>query len=224
MWSNGKDTGYKHGSPQNWWFDELDPDCYRYADLDKDYPAEYFPLAEPPRVKEFCDIVMGEFTAFTLRPLKSIIEFGSGGGWYLKRWQDLQMNVQGIEGSRHGVAECLKRGVLEFNIYRHDLQKPFERNFQKADLAICTEVAEHVPLPFHATLVKSLTDHSDVIWFSSEGPEVDNQPHLHHVAEMPQKYWEALFLFFGYACHMLPEVVHLSTEFRGRCLFYRKDV
>lgn len=221
MFKNGVDQGYK--ASQTWWDDPHDPDCHRYADPDIDYPIEYFPLADPGNAKEFVDIVLHEVTRFTGKGPQSIVEFGSGGGWYLKEFQDRKLSIHGYEGSAFGVASCLEKGIANFNIDVADFRYPMERKFKRADVVICTEVAEHVDPPFHGTLAHNLIAHGNLIWFSSEPPDT-NRPHLHHPGERPQGYWTALFDFLGFGCYMLPNEVHTLTNERGRCLFYNREM
>ncbi len=217
MFQNGVDQGYK--SNDNWWIDPTDPDHYRYADLEKDYPAEYFPLAEPPRVKEFVQTVREYYKKITGVDLHSIVEFGSGGGWYLAEWRRIGCRAFGYEGSKAGIEACKARHVHQV------IHVDFRRKIQTGDwgqIIICTEVAEHIEPPFHGTLVQHLISRSDLVWFSSEAPG-GNKPHLHHPGEMPLEYWIKLFEFFGYGCHMLPEEIFISTEYRGRCIFFNKE-
>ena len=44
----------------------------------------------------------------------------------------------------------------------------------KFDLAMNTEVAEHVELSFHSQLVRTLTSHADLIWFSYAPPSYES--------------------------------------------------
>jgi hypothetical protein len=212
---DGKDIGYK--VHQDWWFRAGDPDRYRYADIDSDYPAQYFPTAEPPRVKEFVDTVIAKFQDFAQIPLTTVVEFGCGGGWYSTEFQRRGITVRAFEGSSAGINACHARGF--FNVQKLDLRhKTPDHSF--ADLAICTEVAEHIEPPFHANLVQHLTSHSNLVWFSSE-PPYTNKPHLGHPGEMPLEYWIALFKFFGFECYMLSDEIYESTVWRGRCIFFK---
>lgn len=222
MFDNGEDKGYKDNA--NWWEDPNDPDRYRYADLSKDYPAEYFPLAEPPRVKEFVQTVIDYYEKITDgQKIQRVVEFGSAGGWYLKEFQDRGISIHGYEGSAFGVAACMARGITGYNVDLADFRFPMERKFKMASIALATECAEHVEPAFHGTLVHNLIGHSNLIWFSSEPPNT-NRSHLHHPGEQPLEYWIALFNFLGFGCHMLPDAIHLSTEERGRCIFFNKKV
>lgn len=219
--TDGTDTGYKEN--QNWWNDPADPHRYRYADLDLDYPRQYFPLADPGNAREFVQAVSDYYMTLVGTKLQSVVEFGSGGGWYLKAFQDRGIAIHGYEGSAFGVACCMEKGVTGFNVDVADFRLPMERKFKLAGIAICTEVAEHVEPPFHGTFVHNLIKHSHLIWFSSEPPNT-NRPHLHHPGEQPLEYWKALFNFFGYGCHMIPDEIHQATNERGRCIFFNKKV
>jgi len=77
---------------------------------------------------------------------------------------------------------------------RRDLTLPFtlERTF---DLAMCMEVAEHLPESAAATFIQSLTALSDIVLFSAAIPL---QGGTHHVNCQWQSYWAAHFLNAGF--------------------------
>lgn len=106
---------------------------------------------------------------------------------------------------------------------RHDLRVPLDLGGRKFDLVTCTEVAEHIEPPFAGTLVHSLTQAADVVWFSSEPPAwvSDNPDHVHHSNEQPDLYWDRLFSFFGFQAIALPDCVVDSVGRRGRRVYYR---
>lgn len=218
MFKDGIDTGYKDNP--NWWFDPSDPDCFRIEDLDQDYPSEYFPLAEPPNVEKFVDTFLQYFQQWSGQRVRKILEFGSGGGWYLKALQDKGYAVHGFEGSPWGVAQCHSRGVGKMNISLADLRLPMERKFRKADVALFTEVAEHIAIPFHGTVVYNLVTQAHAVWFSTETPDVPNRPHIHHPSELPLSYWKMMFKFFEYECHEIPQEVNDGCWGRAQCIFY----
>jgi Methyltransferase domain len=68
---------------------------------------------------------------------------------------------------------------------------------RRFDLAICLEVAEHLPEEFASHLVESLCSHADAVYFSAAIP---GQPGQHHVNCQWPDYWQTLFNKFGYAC------------------------
>lgn len=61
---------------------------------------------------------------------------------------------------------------------------------RRFDLAICLEVAEHLPESVAAKLVKFLTAHADRVLF---GAAVPGQGGTHHVNERWQSYWAEIF-------------------------------
>lgn len=219
MFKAGVDQGYK--DHQDWWEREGDPDRYRYADLDIDYPIEYFPLADPKNAKVFVNTVLEYYRIIMGDNLPSVIEFGSAGGWYLQEFLKRGLRAHGYEGSAFGAAECMMKGIPGGRVDVKDFRYHMDVHGPRYHLAICTEVAEHIEPPFHATLVQNLILHSSLIWFSSEEPNT-NRPHLHHPGEKPLDYWKALFNYFGYGCHMLPDNVYRDTQERGRCLFFNR--
>ncbi len=58
------------------------------------------------------------------------------------------------------------------------------------DLAMCLEVAEHVPYSKSATLVKALVSSAPVVFFSAAIP---GQPGLGHINCQPHEFWHELF-------------------------------
>jgi SAM-dependent methyltransferase len=75
-----------------------------------------------------------------------------------------------------------------------DLTKPFDLN-KKFDLAICLEVAEHLPEASAEGFIKSITNHSDVIMFSAALPGQGGQ---HHINEQWPSYWQEHFNNCGF--------------------------
>lgn len=68
----------------------------------------------------------------------------------------------------------------------------FDRQF---DLAICLEVAEHLPESEADRLIKFLTAHADRILFGAATPR---QGGTHHVNEQWQSYWADIFVNNGF--------------------------
>src|SRR5207302_6665348 len=54
------------------------------------------------------------------------------------------------------------------------------------ELAVCLEVAEHLPASASSTLVESLTEHAPVVLFSAAVPHSRG---THHVNEQWPQYW-----------------------------------
>lgn len=228
--SNGNDLGYKE-SP-TWWWDKDDPDRFRIENLDSDYPPQYFPLAKPTDevLSAMTNYILQYFHQFAGRkpksyPNRGIIDVGCGGGWLLIEFEKNHgITGDGIEGSYEGFLMGADRSDYEFGIQQADLRMPREQLAAKYDIAICTEVAEHLAPYFSGILIHNLVGLSDFIWWSSEGPEIQNKSHLHHVNEQPIEYWQAIFKWHGYECFILPDDVFNACAGRGRCVFYNKNV
>ena len=62
---------------------------------------------------------------------------------------------------------------------------------RRFDLAICIEVAEHLPETLATTLVRFLTAHADYVLF---GAAIPGQGGTHHINERWQSYWGNIFL------------------------------
>lgn len=66
---------------------------------------------------------------------------------------------------------------------------------RRFDLAICLEVAEHLPAAEAEKLVKFLTAHADRILFGAAAPR---QGGTHHINEQWQSYWAEIFSACGF--------------------------
>ena len=238
IFENGIDHGYMEDA--DWWFKHPEH-RFRIAQLDNDYPGEYFPLAAPP--EEILVNITKRLTSTYIQFLEryfalpnfiklepTLIEFGAGGGWLLNKLETRGFSCVGVEGSTAGVEFCRKHFPhIVPVLYQHDLRRQIDlksttNGGKRFNIGVCTEVAEHIEWPFHSVLVKNIVDHADFIWWSSEGPEVPNRPHLHHVAEAPLTYWATLFDFFGYGLKVLPDFISRETAGRGQAIFYNKSV
>lgn len=206
----------------NWWHNPDHPNSFSYCNLDEYYPPDYIKSATMPEhvVNAYVRYVCEYYIKIKKKELTSLVEFGSAGGWFLKAFQDIFIDAVGLEGTLAGCVQCIKQGVRGDTISRVDFRNPIALN-RKFDVALCTEVAEHVESPFAATLVRSLTQASDLVWFSSEPPNT-NKPHLHHCNEQPLKYWINLFAFFGFCYYVLPDEIHYACAERARCIFFNK--
>ncbi|MFH1115728.1 MAG: methyltransferase domain-containing protein [Pseudomonadota bacterium] len=118
---------------------------------------------------------------------KSVVDIGCGIGTWLKAFQDLGVgDFEGLDG------DYVDRNLLlvEPNRIRQvDLALPFS-HVRRFDLAVCLEVAEHIPSDRASGFVKDLTALSDVILFSAALPY---QGGTGHVNENWLEYWGILF-------------------------------
>ncbi|MDP2864771.1 MAG: class I SAM-dependent methyltransferase [Elusimicrobiota bacterium] len=81
-------------------------------------------------------------------------------------------------------------------IITRDLTLPFENIWGNFDLALCLEVAEHIPEEFSGVFLKNLTAFSDRLVMSAAPPD---QGGHHHVNERPRRYWAQKLAELGFA-------------------------
>ncbi|QGW29698.1 methyltransferase domain-containing protein [Phnomibacter ginsenosidimutans] len=123
---------------------------------------------------------------------KSVIDVGCGPGNFLKVFQDLGIDdVFGVDGS-WVQEDTLYVDKQNFNAI--DLTAGFDVK-RKFDIALCLEVAEHLPEKSANALVSSLCQHTDMIVFSAAVPLQGGQ---NHINEQPFSYWREKFEHLGY--------------------------
>jgi 2-polyprenyl-3-methyl-5-hydroxy-6-metoxy-1,4-benzoquinol methylase len=153
--------------------------------MDGPYKAEFYQYhleGSQRSAAVVLDLCFREF----YRP-KSIVDFGCGTGSWSAAAQRLGVSdVLGYEGP------WIESVATELNIkiVVADISKPLdcERRF---DLAICLEVAEHLPSDCAADLVTNLCNAADVVLFSAAIPGQDGTGHIN---EQWPSYWARLFI------------------------------
>ena len=122
-----------------------------------------------------------------LVPVHSVVDFGCGCGTWLKACEENGVEIiLGLDGDYVDRRSLL---IEPCSFRASNLQKPIGLE-QRFDLALCLEVAEHLPENEARTLVKSLTDAAPIILFSAALP---GQGGTNHVNEQWPCYWERLF-------------------------------
>lgn len=123
---------------------------------------------------------------------QSVVDIGCGVGTWLTVFQEYDIHdVLGIDGD---YVDRNQLDVADACFRTADLSRPLEIERQ-FDLALCLEVAEHLPQTSAATLVHSLVQLSPVVLFSAAIPF---QGGTHHVNEQWPGYWSRLFTKEGY--------------------------
>lgn len=118
---------------------------------------------------------------------KSVVDIGCGLGTWLRVFQNKGIkDILGIDGN---YIDQSKLQINTSNFFLHDLTKPLNYH-KKFDLAICLEVAEHLPEQSAETLIETLTALSDAILFSAALPLQGGQ---NHINEQSFCYWVKKF-------------------------------
>ncbi|MFZ2004285.1 MAG: class I SAM-dependent methyltransferase [Stellaceae bacterium] len=127
-----------------------------------------------------------------LASLTSVVDIGCGVGSWLAAFRDAGVNdVLGLDGPWVDDA-ALKIPLANFRRARLDEPLDLKRRF---DLAVCVEVAEHLPAARAAGLVAELAELAPLVLFSAAVP---GQGGTEHVNEQWPGYWAALFAARGY--------------------------
>src|SRR2546423_3721759 len=122
----------------------------------------------------------------------SVIDFGCGRGAWLRVFHDSGVDrIHGIDGPYLDRNRLL---IPEECFEPHDLSTSYSRAL-RYDLAICLEVAEHLPESAAAVIVKSLTRAAPVVLFSAAVP---GQPGTNHINAQWPEYWRDLFRGEGF--------------------------
>jgi len=131
-----------------------------------------------------------------VRPsIASAIDIGCGVGTWLNVLQKYGVgDIQGVDGPwvEQKYLEIPSECFRAYNFQNAEIEISFNRRY---DLAICLEVAEHIPQSKANAFVRNLTTLSDLILFSAAIP---GQGGLGHINEQWPSYWASLFLENGY--------------------------
>jgi len=117
----------------------------------------------------------------------SVIDVGCGTGHWLNSFLVHGVkNITGIDGSYVPLDQLQ---ISEAHFIAHDLSERIEIH-QEFDLAICLEVAEHLPIGRSETLVRDLCALSPIVVFSAAVPM---QGGTGHINEQWPEFWADLF-------------------------------
>ena len=123
--------------------------------------------------------------------IESVIDVGCASGGWLREFADRGAEILGIDG------EYARSSLVipESAFVAHDLSRPLPTQPSRYKLAVCLEVAEHLPADRGPALVSELASLSDSVLFSAAIP---GQTGEHHVNLRWQSYWMGLFQAQGY--------------------------
>lgn len=152
------------------------------------YNDRYFEAEEAwtvPSAKEVVRIILSSFSP------KSLVDVGCGSAVYLRFFKEAGIEIKGYEGSPAAIQRAhVDRSLIE----QCDLTQPLAP-VRRYDLAICFEVAEHLPYEASDVVVKSIAALSDTILFSAAQP---GQGGVDHINEQPCAFWQGKFEALGY--------------------------
>jgi SAM-dependent methyltransferase len=120
-------------------------------------------------------------------PIKSVVDFGCGRGAWLKAC--LENGVETVLGLDGDYVDRDKLLIEPAKFRAVDLHQPI-RLGQRFDMAVCLEVAEHLPARSARALVESLASVAPVVLFSAALP---GQVGTSHINGQWPIYWEKLF-------------------------------
>lgn len=152
---------------------------------DKDY---YDGLVDPPM--QMSAGVMARSFLDAFHPA-SVVDVGCGTGALLVECSKLGMRANGLEYSEAALAICRKR---EIEVRKFNIESEIPGGIQ-ADLAVSTEVAEHLPEQYADRFVDLLCSIADKVVLTAAVPGATGDD---HVNEQPNEYWIAKFEQRGY--------------------------
>jgi len=146
----------------------------------------------------------------------SVVDVGCGTGLWLAAFRQRGVaDVCGVDGPWVPRAELQIPAAL---FHQHDLSRSLELG-RRFDLALCLEVAEHLPPEAAEPLVESLTRLAPIVVFSAAIPFQQGDGHIN---EQWPSFWSSLFAARGYDC--LPELRHRVWSNPSVEVWYRQNL
>lgn len=179
------------------------------------YVSMHYQLAEQVRASA---TELAPLVASWVQPA-SVLDVGCGNGTWLAAFGATgATDLVGLDG------DYIDRASLEIpaECFRsHDLISSFDLG-RKFDLAVCLEVAEHLPPKVADQLVRDLVKHAPVVLFSAAIP---SQSGVGHINEQWPSYWVEKFASQGYELRdvVRPRVWEMSkvaAHYAQNCLIF----
>lgn len=120
-------------------------------------------------------------------PAESVIDVGCGQGWWGAEFGNYGCSLAGIDGE-------WVRPLRILDFVEHDLTQPLP-DMDRFDLAVCLEVAEHLPESRAAGFVADLCRLAPVVMFSAATPHQTGAGHIN--CQWPS-WWAQHFAEHGY--------------------------
>ena len=145
------------------------------------YDSEYYDhTVEGPAVRSagtISDSIMAEFGP------KRVIDVGCGTGALLEVLREKGCEVCGLEYSNAALRYCRAR---QLDVTKFDIERDLFNDSRTFDVAISTEVAEHLPEKAADRYIDLLTRLAQIIIFTAAPPDQGGRD---HVNEQPPSYW-----------------------------------
>ena len=160
------------------------------AGRDDIYNEDYYVLVDAMAqrsVSVMTNSIMNSFAP------KSLVDVGCGTGALLDAFKKRGVHVLGYEYSAAALEICRARGL---GVISFDLTRDWDQSNNQFDVALSTEVAEHIDDCFADRLVEFLVRRSRKIVFTAATPGQGGG--IDHVNEQPNSYWIEKFSALGY--------------------------
>ncbi len=155
---------------------------------DELYDVQYFVRLDEQL--PLCARAIAESIEQRFRPVK-VLDVGCGTGAIMSAMRDLGIDVLGLELSSAAIKICARKGL---SVRRFDLET--ETDFdEKANIALSTEVAEHLHESSADRYVDLLCGIAHTVVLTAATP---GQGGTDHVNEQPNEYWIEKFKRQGY--------------------------
>ncbi len=185
------------------------------ATHDELYDQNYFTEIIEPMMRASAG-VMAESIVNEFRPDR-VVDVGCGTGELLHALNQLGVRTTGFENSTAAIEIARAKGV---EVCKLDLERPVsELEVRQADLAISTEVAEHIPERFAEGFVEYLCSTANTIVMTAAPPGQEGHDHVN--LQLPD-YWIAKFQSrnFAYDSDKTSRLGKLWKEGRTASCFY----
>jgi SAM-dependent methyltransferase len=148
--------------------------------------------------------------------IKSVVDVGCGmGGWLRAFAENGVAAIRGVDGA---YVDKSKLYIAPEYFSAVDLTQPLKID-ERFDLAVCVEVAEHLPARTSSGLIRGLTQLAPVVLFSASVP---GQGGTGHINEQWPECWQNLFTQQGFT--MLDLIRPIIREDRRIDWWYRQNI
>lgn len=155
------------------------------------YDQQFFESIDEGSHRSALKVVPLVLNAFS-KQIHSVIDVGAGSGAWTKTFLDEGLNVTSVDGAyARGLYEGLGNAYPNHIFVGSDLSHSIlTERAPRFDLAVCLEVAEHLPEDRAPGFVKELCGLADAVLFSAAIPY---QGGTEHINEQWMAYWAKLF-------------------------------